>query len=86
MAGPERPFRAVTAGGDGGAHAAQRQRQYEGTEVKHLAGPLMVTTGRRVNYGESAGGREIPCAMEEPSSVTQPHIVATFNGSFSLHL
>lgn len=36
MAGPERPFRAVTAGGEGGAHAARRQRQYEGTEVRTL--------------------------------------------------
>lgn len=42
MAGPERPFRAVTAGGEGGAHAARRQRQYEGTEVR----TLMVRTGQ----------------------------------------
>lgn len=63
MAGPERPFRAVTAGGEGGAHAAQRQRQYEGTEVKHLIdGPLMVATGQlrgisRKKSGPMCNGR-----------------------------
>lgn len=41
MAGPERPFRAVTAGGEGGAHAAQWQRQYEGRVVR----PLMARMG-----------------------------------------
>lgn len=62
MAGPERPFRAVTAGGEGGAHAAQRTRQYEGTEVRHPTDPLMVKTGQQGDNGKSTGGREIPCA------------------------
>lgn len=42
MAGPERPCRALTAGGEGGAHAAQQWCQYEGTEVKYRTDPLMV--------------------------------------------
>lgn len=45
MAGPERPCRAATARG-GGAHAAQRRCQYEGTEVRHLIDCLMVKTER----------------------------------------
>lgn len=69
MAGPERPCRADTAGG-GGAHAAQPQRQYEGTEVKRLTDPLMLKTGQQGDNGKWVAGREIPCAMKERGSVT----------------
>lgn len=54
MAGPERPCRALTAGEEGGTHAAQQRCQYEGTEVKCLTDPLMVKAEqlRQVSRGQ----------------------------------
>lgn len=67
MAGPERPFRAVTATeGRGGAHTAQWQRRYNIEEAECLTDFLMVKLGAL----QQITGTSVPSEVDRSTSVT----------------